>query len=87
MAKSLRAEPPAVRRLAADETLDALAPQFGVASFEALLRAFVEGRIDSAKKHLEAAAKNRWGQSVGGGPGYMGHVARVHLQELSRKAP
>lgn len=51
------------------------------------LNEFVEGRIDSAKKHLEAAAKNRWGQSVGGGPGYMGHVARVHLQELSRKAP
>jgi len=51
------------------------------------LNEFVEGRIDSAKTHLEAAAKNRWGQTAGGGPGYMGHVARVHVQELNRKMP
>lgn len=59
LAKSLRAEPPAVRRLATDETLDALAPQFGVASFEALLRAFVEGRIDPADVVAKLSTEKR----------------------------
>ncbi len=42
------------------------------------LNDFVEGRLESAETHLEAAAKNNWGAKAGGGPGYMWHVARVH---------
>jgi lipoprotein NlpI len=42
------------------------------------LNAFVDGRLESAEKHLGEAAKNNWGSQAGGGPGYMWHVARVH---------
>jgi lipoprotein NlpI len=42
----------------------------------------VEGRGDSAAKHLEAAVKNRWGARAGGGPGHMWHVGRLHRLEL-----
>lgn len=42
------------------------------------LNEFVEGRLESAERHLEQAAKNEWGAKAGGGPGYMWHVARVH---------
>lgn len=44
---------------------------------------FVEGRLDSAEKHLGAAAKNNWGSKAGGGPGWMWHVARVHHDLLA----
>lgn len=49
------------------------------------LNDFVEGRLESAEKHLEAATKNRWGEQAGGGPGWMWHVARVH-HDLLREA-
>jgi lipoprotein NlpI len=53
------------------------------------LNEFVEGRLDSAEKHLSKAAKNDWGSKAGGGPGYMWHVARVHhdllTEELAKK--
>lgn len=42
------------------------------------LNEFVEGRLESAEKHLEEAVKNPWGIKARGGPGYMWHVARVH---------
>lgn len=42
------------------------------------LNEFVEGRRESAEKHLGEAVKNEWGAKAGGGPGYMWHVARVH---------
>jgi len=48
---------------------------------------FVEGRLDSAEKHLAAAAKNEWGSKAGGGPGYMWHVARVHNDLLVDELP
>jgi lipoprotein NlpI len=42
------------------------------------LNEFVEGRLESAEKHLEQAVKNDWGAKAGGGPGWMWHVGRVH---------
>jgi lipoprotein NlpI len=42
------------------------------------LNDYVEGRLESAEKHLGEAAKNNWGAKAGGGPGWMWHVARVH---------
>jgi lipoprotein NlpI len=47
------------------------------------LNEFVEGRVESAEKHLEQAAKNEWGAQAGGGPGWMWHVARVHRDLLA----
>jgi lipoprotein NlpI len=44
---------------------------------------FVEGRVDSARKHLQAATDNTWGREVGGGPGWMWHVGRVHAERLA----
>ena len=49
------------------------------------LNDFVEGKLDTAEKHLEQAAKNNWGSKAGGGPGYMWHVARVHHAQLAAK--
>ena len=51
------------------------------------LNEFVEGRLDSAREHLAAAATSEWARKAGGGPGYMRHVARVHVQTLTDKAP
>ena len=42
------------------------------------LNDYVEGRLESAKKHLGEAAKNNWGAKAGEGPGYMWQVARMH---------
>ncbi len=42
------------------------------------LNEFVEGRHESAEKHLDLAVKNDWGAKAGGGPGWMWHVGRVH---------
>ena len=47
------------------------------------LNEFVEGRNDSARKHLERAVQNDWGSKAGGGPGYMWHVARLHRDLLA----
>lgn len=44
----------------------------------------VEGRVDSAKQHLTAAAGNAWGQKAGYGPNYMWHVARLHAAQLAK---
>jgi lipoprotein NlpI len=53
------------------------------------LNEFVEGRLESAEKHLAEAAKNEWGPGAGYGPNYMWHVARVHhdllVDELAKK--
>lgn len=46
----------------------------------------VEGRVDSAREHLEAAAKNPWPQQSGYGPHYMYQVARLHAEVLTKKA-
>jgi len=46
------------------------------------LNDFVDGRLESAEKHLEQAVKNEWGAKAGGGPGYMWHVGRVHYDLL-----
>ena len=42
------------------------------------LNDYVDGRIESAEKHLAQATQNKWGSQAGGGPGYMWHVGRVH---------
>ena len=47
----------------------------------------VEERTDSARTHLAAAAKNRWGQQSGYGPNYMWQVARLHADQLSKPVP
>lgn len=47
------------------------------------LNEFVEGRLESAEKHLDQAAKNEWGAQAGSGPGWMWHVARVHRDLLA----
>ena len=44
----------------------------------------VEGREDSAKTHLTAAAKNTWGEKAGYGPNYMWQVARLHAEVLAK---
>ncbi len=44
----------------------------------------VEGRADSAKSHLSAAAKNSWGEKSGYGPNYMWQVARLHAELLAQ---
>lgn len=44
---------------------------------------FVEGRAESARKHLQAATDNTWGREAGGGPGWMWHVGRVHAERLA----
>lgn len=49
------------------------------------LNQFVEGDLAAAEKHLQAAVRNRWGESAGGGPTWMWHVARVH-HDLLRDA-
>ncbi|HTI51343.1 MAG TPA: hypothetical protein VL475_10340, partial [Planctomycetaceae bacterium] len=52
------------------------------------LNDFVDGQSESAEKHLEQAVRNRWGETAGGGPGWMWHVGRVHydlLREARRK--
>jgi lipoprotein NlpI len=55
------------------------------------LNDYVDGRIESAEKHLEQAAKNSWGEKAGYGPNYMWHVARVHhallVKERDEKKP
>jgi lipoprotein NlpI len=47
------------------------------------LNEFVDGRLESAEKHLDQAAKNEWGARAGSGPGWMWHVARVHRDLLA----
>jgi lipoprotein NlpI len=49
------------------------------------LNDFVEGNLESAEQHLDAAARNAWGSKAGGGPGYMWHVARVHHAQLAAR--
>jgi lipoprotein NlpI len=46
------------------------------------LNDFVDGRAESAEKHLRAAVRNRWGEKAGGGPGWMWQVGRVHYDLL-----
>jgi lipoprotein NlpI len=52
------------------------------------LNEFVEGRLESAEKHLAEAVKNDWGQNAGYGPRYMWHVGRLHhdllVEELAK---
>ena len=43
------------------------------------LNAAVEDQPDEAEKHLLEAVRNDWGRNAGGGPGWMWHVGRVHL--------
>jgi lipoprotein NlpI len=53
------------------------------------LNDFVEGDAASAEKHLAAAVRNHWGETAGGGPTWMWHVARVHhdlLRDAREKA-
>lgn len=46
----------------------------------------VEGRAESAREHLDAAAKNSWPQQSGYGPHYMSQVARLHAELLAKEA-
>lgn len=50
------------------------------------LNAAVENQPDEAEKHLRAAAANDWPRTVGGGPEWMAHVARVHYELLHEKS-
>lgn len=45
----------------------------------------VEGRTDSAREHLSAAAKNTWPGQSGYGPHYMNQVARLHAELLAKE--
>ncbi|NLA35327.1 MAG: bifunctional (p)ppGpp synthetase/guanosine-3',5'-bis(diphosphate) 3'-pyrophosphohydrolase [Actinobacteria bacterium] len=47
--RALRGESTAVRKLATDENLEQLAPQFGIASLEALLAAIAEGKVEATE--------------------------------------
>lgn len=47
------------------------------------LNDFVEGKTESAEKHLRAAVANRWPTKAGYGPNYMWHVGRVHCELLA----
>ena len=49
------------------------------------LNAAVEDQPDEAEKHLLEAVRNDWGRNAGGGPGWMWHVGRVHLDVLRAK--
>ncbi|MGQ0636380.1 MAG: tetratricopeptide repeat protein [Planctomycetaceae bacterium] len=53
------------------------------------LNEYVEGRLETAERHLDEAVRNRWGAKAGGGPGWMWQVARVHhdLLRAARNAP
>jgi len=42
----------------------------------------VEGRADSARRHLRKAVENTWGPRAGYGPRYMWHVGRVQYELL-----
>jgi lipoprotein NlpI len=42
----------------------------------------VEDKPDEARPHLEAAARNQWGESAGYGPHYMWRVAGLHRDLL-----
>lgn len=44
----------------------------------------VEGRRQTAKKHLTQAAQNTWAPKSGYGPHYMWQVARLHAEKLSK---
>ncbi len=47
----------------------------------------LEGRDESAIKHLRRSTANKWGPAAGYGPNYMWHVGRVHFELLTQKAP
>jgi lipoprotein NlpI len=49
------------------------------------LNAAVEDQPEAAEKHLLEAVRNEWGRNAGGGPGWMWHVGRVHLDVLRAK--
>jgi lipoprotein NlpI len=44
----------------------------------------VEDKPDDARPHLEAAARNQWGESAGYGPHYMWRVAGLHRDLLEQ---
>lgn len=46
----------------------------------------LEGRDESAIKHLRRSTGNKWGPVAGYGPNYMWHVGRVHYELLVDKA-
>lgn len=46
----------------------------------------LEGRDESAIKHLHRSTANKWGPVAGYGPNYMWHVGRVHYELLVEKA-
>ncbi len=46
----------------------------------------VEGRANSAREHLSAAASNPWPEQAGYGPHYMWQVARLHAELLATDA-
>ena len=45
----------------------------------------VEDKPDEARPHLEAAARNQWGESAGYGPHYMWRVAGLHRDLLENQ--
>jgi lipoprotein NlpI len=69
----------------ADLTKDEREKRLFYAELYVGLNDYVEGDADSAEKHLEAAVRNRWGETAGGGPTWMWHVARIH-HDLLRDA-
>ncbi|AMV22527.1 hypothetical protein [Planctomyces sp. SH-PL14] len=46
----------------------------------------VEGRKESAIRHLKRAVANTWAEDAGYGPHYMWQVARLHLEQLRQAA-
>jgi lipoprotein NlpI len=45
----------------------------------------VEDKPDEARPHLQAAARNQWGESAGYGPHYMWRVAGLHRDLLAQQ--
>jgi lipoprotein NlpI len=46
------------------------------------LNHLVEDDLAAAQRHLAEAVRNEWGRTIGGGPTYMWHVARLQEERL-----
>lgn len=51
------------------------------------LHELIEGRTESAQRHLAQAVKNTWGPRGGYGPNYMWHVGRIQEALLRENLP
>jgi lipoprotein NlpI len=66
----------------ANITAEEREPRLFYAELYVGLNDYFDAKPESAEKHLTEAVRNRWGEKAGGGPGWMWHVGRVHLDTL-----